>query len=200
MFQFLFPAAGVIIAVGLFFAYVQPTFNEAKLIEAEAAQYEEAVLRASELQQRVNELKSRQSNIPVADLERLEAFLPTSFDEVTTLLDLSVLADQHNLTFSNSESDRSGASVPVEDPDESALDGSGELSSQQRIRSQYEANDVVFSVSGSYEDFKSFLADIERSLRFSEVMSIGFEEPEGDLLSFALRVRFYSLDSNRLNQ
>lgn len=188
MFHLFLPIAGIVIALALFFVYVQPTFQEVKLIEAETAQYREAVGHAAELERRINELKSRQSSIALSDLERLEAFLPDRVDDVALLMDLSALASEHGLTFGNLNEAQDGADLPAEDPEEF-----GAFDDEASAAKPYTPHDVTFAVSGSYAGFRSFLADLERSLMLAEVMSITFTESEGDALSFNMRVRFYSL-------
>ncbi len=213
MFKALTPIIGILVAVGLFFTYVQPTFEEVKLIQNETAQYAQAVERASELQRRISELRSQQNAIPLGDLERLEAFLPNRIDEVSLLIDIDALADEHNLVLGDikvasddgkeSSGDLAGrsnaAALPPADATDPAADptldplagtsGSGELVSQ------YSTLDISFSVTGTYNNFRAFLLEVERSLVLMEVVSIEFTESEGELVPFTVTLRFYSLNA-----
>lgn len=203
------PLIGTIVAVGLFFSYIQPTFEDIRGIQDEAAQYAQAVEKASELQQRINELKQRQSSISLADLERLEALLPGRVDEVAVLIDLDAIASSHNLTLGdvevgdrekneadgqNAQNQPSIVAAPnqmIGSSDDEAPTG---LEPSETVTSQYATLDISFSVVGTYNDFRMFLRDIERSLVLMEVTKITFTESEGDAVPFAVTVRLYSLN------
>jgi len=203
------PIVGIIVAVGLFFSYIRPTFEDIKGVQDEAARYTQAVEKASELQQRINELKQRQSSISLADLERLEALLPGRVDEVAVLIDLDAIASSHNLTLGdvevgdresdetqeqNAQSQPGTVAVPGQmagSPDDEVFSG---MESAEAITSQYATLDISFSVVGTYNDFRMFLRDIERSLVLMEVTKITFTESEGDAVPFAVTVRLYSLN------
>lgn len=221
MFKALTPIIGIIVAVGLFFTYVKPTFEEVKKIQDETAEYAKAVEKASELQRRIAELKAQQNSISIANLERLEALLPDRVDEVSVLIDLFALATAHRLTLGDikvGDSDSSGASgktagqraptagpvavapAPMPTALATPMGGPGAVAGMPLQMdpgiapdSQYATLDIGFSVTGTYDDFRSFLADLERSLVLMEVTTIDFEESEGDATEFSVTVRLYSL-------
>ena len=185
MFKTLTPLLGMLIAVGLFFAYIRPTFGEIRAIQADAAQYTEAVAKAAELRERIAALSAERSAIALSDLERLTAFIPERVEDVRVLIDLDALARTHSLVLGDIKVDTAEDSVNDADvsPGTPAL----------RERAEYAAHDITFSVTGVYEDFRSFLHDLERSLAFMEVTEISFESSEGDAVAFTVGVRLYSL-------
>jgi Tfp pilus assembly protein PilO len=228
MFKALTPIIGIIVAVGLFFTYVRPTFEEVRGIQDDTAEYAQAIDKASELQRRIDELKAQQSSISLANLERLEALLPDRVDEVSTLIDLSTLAEKHHLVFGDiniggegkntsgtkgktgTQTTPSGqpvsASAPVPaasgapaagpasmGPEGMPADG-GQFVPAEPLSSQYSTLEIGFSVTGTYDDFRAFLADVERSLVLMEVTKISFSSSEGDAIPFSVTVRLYSLN------
>ena len=226
MFKPLTPIIGIIVAVGLFFTYVRPTFEEVRDIQDETTEYAQAVDKASELQRRIDELKAQQSSISLSSLERLEALLPDRIDEVSTLIDLSMLAKNHRLTFGDiniggedkssqkkttkntgTQTTMSGgsASAPASvGPSAAAMPGVPTTGSVfmgtadmpvESLESQYSTLTIGFSVTGTYDDFRAFLADVERSLVLMEVTDISFSASEGDTIPFSVTVRLYSLNS-----
>ncbi len=206
MFKALTPIIGILVAVGLFFTYVQPTFEDVKMIQSETAQYAQAVDRASELQQRISELRAQQNAISISDLERLEAFLPNRIDEVSLLIDIDALATENNLALSNikvnaeSESGDEGgapATDPAMDPTlDPTFDPTANIGTPAgTASSQYTSLDISFTVNGTYNDFRVFLDEIERSLVLMEVADLVFAESEGDLMPFEVTLRFYSLNA-----
>lgn len=199
MFKALTPLIGIVVAVGLFFTYVRPTFEDIKGIQDETAQYAQAIEKASELRQRINELKQRQSSIPLADLERLEAMLPDRVEEVMVLLDLDVLATMHRLVLGDikvgAEANTAPAGQnPPEDFEQSADETALLEDPDAALRRQYTTLDMSFSVSGAYNDFRAFLEELERSLVLMEITKITFEKSEGDAVPFTVAIRLYSLN------
>lgn len=214
MFKILIPIIGILVAVGLFFTYVRPTFHVIRDIQDETVQYAQAIEKASELKARISELKQQQSNISLGNLERLEALLPNRVDEVAVLKDLDTLATTHHLKLGDikvgdmegSQSTRASKenapkqSLPVAAP----VSPTTELSDVQEfsdtqptetIKNQYTALDMSFSVTGTYADFRLFLENIERSLVLMEVTKIAITSGEGDTIPFMVSLRLYSLNA-----
>ncbi len=213
MFKTLTPIIGIIVAVGLFFTYIQPTFQDVKGIQDESASYAEATQKASELQQRISELKAQQSSISLANLERLQALLPDRINEVSVLIDLDTLATMHHLKLGtikvgDQTSTKTGAQTrqpPLAAAPAGAATSPGGVPSPLgvspqtgvttgAVQGQYATLDIGFSVSGTYKDFRMFLTDIERSLVLMEVTKITFAKSEGDTVPFMMSVRLYSLN------
>jgi len=202
MFRALIPIVGILIAVGLFFTYVQPTYREVQAVRAETAQYAEAITHALELQRRVSELKTRQNSISLADLERLEALLPDEIDEVAFLVDLNALVGKHTLGLgdilvvdsedvesTNAPRSRRGSTEEEEvlQPAEGGVDTAA--------RGKYRTLDVHFAVVGTYQDFRTFLSDLERSLVLMDVTDISFGQDDAAETTYSVSVRLYSLNA-----
>lgn len=205
MFKLLTPIIGIVVALGLFFTYVQPTFQDVKAVQNETMQYAEAVNRASELQQRIAELRSQQSAIALSDLERLEAFLPDRINEVALLIDLDALATNSNLSLSEisvekpeeEDSDAAAQALPTDAETDSSFEPVPEFGNtpNSALSGQYTTLDISFTVTGTYNDFREFLSNLEQSLVLMEVVKINFSDTEGDLVPFDLTIRFYSLNA-----
>ncbi len=203
MFKALTPIIGIIIAVGLFFTYIQPTFTEVKAIQDETAQYAEAITKATELQGRINKLKQEQQSISPANLERLEAMLPNRVDEVAVLGDMDALAASHHLVLADikvgTQKKDEGAQQPGSAP---GVPANGDTpTAEVPIQGQYITLDIDFSVKGSYDDFRAFLQDVERSLVFMEIHKISFTQSssnsESNSGSFTMSIRLFSLITSK---
>ncbi len=202
MFKALIPVIGIIVAVGLFFTYIQPTFKDIRAIQDETTEYAQAITKAAELQQRIDELKQKQSSISLSNLERLEALLPERIDEVAVLIDIDTLATLHNLTLGDIEvndqktdggakTDSQGKPIQSRGP---LNDGSLNTQTGEPMSGSYATLDLSFSVSGTYDDFRKFLQDIERSLVLMEVTKITFVRPEEGATSFMINLQLFSLN------
>ena len=190
MFRTLLPIFALIVAVALFFTYIRPTFEDVKIVQDETHQYEEAVDKAGQLQQRIDELKRQRNQIPIADLERVEALLPDDIDEVLVLIDLDALATEHNLILTNVvvDSGSIAGGGGIHDRFKNA-DAPGAVSNEP-----FSSLDIGFGISGSYDDFREFLSELERSLVLTDVVDLQFAEDDGEFVNVALKTRFYSLN------
>lgn len=199
MFKVLTPLAGILIAVGLFFTYIQPTFSDIRAIQDETAQYVEAAEKAAQLSRRVEQLTEAQRSIPVAQLERIEAMLPDRIDIVSVLIDIDALASGRGMIFSDiktgddiqeREAVRADTAIQGTDDDIDAAFADRAAGAS----THYNTTLLGFTVAGTYDTFRAFLADLERSLVFMDIMNITFSESEGDLVPFEIVVRLYSLN------
>lgn len=203
MFRFLKPLLAIIVAIVIFVTYAQPTYNETKVVRAELADYRETIDKANQLRARIDELIAERNRLSPTDLERLEVFLPDRIDEVKAVLALDALAQQNGLGFGNirieatEDVSRSGR---VEEISESDLAGTEYIprvraedeSGESRIIQQFDVLTLKFTVLGSYEDFRTFVDQVEQSLLLMDISLLGItESTEGTLPSFEVAVRLY---------
>lgn len=197
MFKTLTPIIAILIAVGLYFTYIQPTFTEVRALQDESEDYAQAIERAGALRARISELVARQNSFSSTDLERLEALLPDQFDEVALMLDIDALARRHRMDFGdiqvldNKELERE---IAVAREDTADLDPDEARSQPADTSVSFTPNEISFSVTGTYENFRSFLRDLERSLLLLDVTHLEFMASEGDLTKYVVTVRTYSFN------
>jgi Tfp pilus assembly protein PilO len=169
----------------VFFFFTKDQFAQIELVQADMAKYEEAVSRAqelnSELKRKIDQKRSYSPDV----LERLNALVPTEINEVKILTDLNEIARSHNMLFGN---------VSVENTGQSSGRSSGDEPLAQRVSYPDIQNTALsFSLIGTYEQFKSFLADVEQSLVLMEVSEIKFSSGEGNLQQFEMVVTVFAL-------
>jgi large-conductance mechanosensitive channel len=179
------PIFSIIIALVVFFMYTKPMFADIKVIQNEAGQFGEAVEKAEELNRELARKLDQKRSYTAESLNRLEALVPEEIDEVQVLADLSEIARSHNMLFGN---------IGVSNTEIEQVKGKNSSQSNQTMG--YEnltQTDIEFSLIGSYDQFKSFLADLESSLVLLEVVSIDFSAGEGTLQQYKLVVRLFAL-------
>lgn len=182
-----FPVLALIIAFGTFFAYVYPTWS-GSIAETRAAITSDADTLAAAGEYTANQaaLASARNDIDPANLERLEAFLPDSVDNVGLILDLNALATRSGLSLSNidvksSAAGASGASVNV----------SGALPVE--ARGPVGSIDLSLSAVGTYAALQSFLGGIEKSGRLLDVQDILVKGSETGVYTYQITMRLYWL-------
>ena len=201
-------------SVGLFFTYVNPTYNGLDDLKQQTAKLDEALNKAKELQSIRDQLLSKYNTFSSEELDRLKKLLPDHIDNVRLIIDIDNMASRYGMSLtkvaiSKSESgpkkeaqstgattetpsgsgakalpSQAGFSLP---PRPSASPGTG--STQDDLGSV----DLSFSVSGSYETFLAFLRDLERSLRLVDVTKLSFNAASSNNYDFNVTIRTYWL-------
>lgn len=179
----LLPFALILIAVALFFGYAKPLWDgEIMTLTAEIETYDNALAAARTFNSEVTRLQQEQSQIPPADLARLQAFLPNGVDNIQLILDLTELAERSGIELSNFDTP-----TPAEEGVGSA--GTGELEPSSPVDSLT----ISVDAQGTYADFRTFLAGIERSLRPLDVTQVSIGNSETGVYSYQMTLKFYWL-------
>ena len=126
-------------------------------------------------------LLARFNDIALDDRERLEKLLPDHIDSVRLIIDVNNIASQHGMTLKNinlldSMTEQAGSSLAL-GPQEA----------------RFKAVGLKFSVGGSYDKFRSFMRDLEQSLRLVDVRSISFIADEDDY-DYSVTISTYKLN------
>ena len=158
----IFSLIGLAIAGGIFFMYTQQTYDATRALQAQVAEYDQALEKAAELQQLKQTLLSRYNSFNLADIDRLRKLLPDHVDNVRLILDMDNLAAEHGMAMQNVVIS-SPASEGAEGEEVVVIGGSGE---------EYDSVTLKFTTQGPYESFKTFLADLESSLRIVDLVSL----------------------------
>jgi len=152
----------LVAAGAIFFMYTQPTYDGVKTANAQIAQYDEALQKASELQQLKQALLSKYNTFDPAEVEKLHKLLPDHVDNVRLILDIDSLAATHSLAMQNvvvsSSQSTQGTQTAI-----------GSVSSSKQ---KYDSLTLKFTTQGTYETFRNFLGDLQRSLRIVDLTSL----------------------------
>lgn len=203
MYRLLTPILAFIVAFTLFFTFIEPTFDEYKRIDTEVADYEQALTSAQRLQERVNELIADKNAIAQSDLERLMTLLPNSIDEVGIVLTLDELSSRHELALEQIvvQSSRSKSGAAAAPKTSFAFEDETNAKQEQTradgtvVRSPTDSVEVVtlsFNVTGTYEDFKALLSELENSLTLMDIVELNIaESKDEELATFNVTVALY---------
>ncbi len=156
----------IIIAIVAFVFIANPRFDRVSALKQEAATFDDALDRSKELISLRDALLSKYNGIREEDRTRLDVMLPNSIDTVRLIIDINTLATAHGLSLSNiAVGEVNGGTTN----DGSLGPSFGEFGTVA----------LGFTVSATYDQFRAYLADLERSLRLLDVKSISFEAGEG---------------------
>jgi len=175
------PVVLLLIAIGVFFSYTNPTYSKnVQTLRAEIYGYDAALRAASEYADKEGRIAEEQAGLPEGELARLETFLPDGVDNVQLILDLDALADRTGITLSEFD---------VESPEQADPNSALQLESDSPI----ESLDIGVTAIGPYASFKTFLAATERSLRPLDLVNLDIEDSETGVYTYSMTFRIYWL-------
>jgi hypothetical protein len=179
----LIPFVLILIAAGLFFGYVNPTYTgEIASLKTEIAGYDSALSAANDFTKKEDQLEAERGAISPEDQDRVETFLPDGVDNVQLILDLNSLASRSGLVLSNFDAKEAVGS-------QASANGSIPLASESNVDSL----DLTVSGIGSYQAFKTFLTGAERSLRPLDLTSLSLEATPTGAYDYDMTFRIYWL-------
>lgn len=179
------PSVALIIAFGIFFTFVNPTWSGSiAATKAAIALDNQALAAAEQYKEQQNALASSRNTIDPAYLTRLSAFLPDSVDNVGLILDLNALAARSGLSLANIDvvSSTGGNTSGVT---QQGLPAAG--------ANPVGSVDLTLSAVGTYSALQSFLVGVERSARVLDVRDIVVKGSETGVYNYQMALRLYWL-------
>jgi hypothetical protein len=176
----------VLIAFGLFFGYIQPTWaGDITTTRSQIDSYDSALVAASRFSANEAALEEKRNQIPGDKVARLNAFLPDSVDNVQLILDLNALATRSGVTISDF--------TTGETPNGGAGDSQSSEGAVAGGASSIDSLTLSVKAEGSYDAFRAFLSGIERSLRPLDVEVINISDSDTGVYSYDITLKFYWL-------
>jgi len=179
------PALALILAVGIFFGYVGPTWG-GSIAKTRAAITidDQALAAAQQYSAQQNQLAAARDAIDPANLTALDNFLPDSVDNVGLILDLNALAARSGISV---------ASIDVITSD--AVGGRGVAAGALPVAGTNPVGSVDLSLSafGTFAAVQSFLAGIERSTRILDVHDFVVKGSDTGVYEYQMTLRLYWL-------
>ncbi|MCX6787716.1 MAG: GspMb/PilO family protein [Candidatus Kaiserbacteria bacterium] len=180
------PLTAFLVALGIFFAYVQPAWS-GTIAETKAAiiANDQALAAANSYAVQQNTLASALNTIDSASLARLNVFLPDSVDNVGLILDLTALASRSGLSLSNID-----VTTNITAESASALaSGAVPIGHANPVGSI----DLSLSAVGTYAALQTFLTGIEKSQRILDVQDIVVKGSDTSVYTYQMKLRLFWL-------
>ena len=162
----------IVASAGLFYVYVGPTYDEIGVLRAEKAEYDSALANSQKVQDARNDLLEKYNAFAPTDLRRLEKLLPNYLDNIRLIIEIDSVASRYNMILKNVQ-----VSAPSGPASEATPNTNQALPTETL---PYGAADLSFSVSGTYETYRSFIKDLEYSLRIVDITTISFSSAKDD--------------------
>lgn len=175
------PIIFILAAIGLFFFYTNPQFQELKTSISDQAKIVEANDKAARLRAVRQSLTDDRNKIAQDDINKITKMLPDGVENVGLIIDIDNIASKYGMRIRNTKvndgSNTKGTSVAVAGPDSKKF-GTIALS---------------FSITSTYENFVAFLRDLEASQRLVDVTALTFTSNKEGRYEFNVTLQTYWL-------
>ncbi len=151
-----------VVAGFVFFFYTKPAYATVGDLQAQIAQYQQALDKAAQLQALKQKLLARDNSFNPSDLSRLQTMLPDHVDNIGLILELDNLASHYGMALENV--DVATAQSGTSDQSAGAVVGAS--------AQKYDSLTLHFATYGTYDNFRSFLTDLESSLRIVDLQAL----------------------------
>ena len=169
MVRFIMPIILIAIAIGVFFTFTDPIYQEASVLKEEVSSYNQALDNSKALENERDKLTAKYNSFRPEDLMNIEKLLPDNVNNIRLILEIEQIAAPYgmvlrNVTYDTGEAGASaqGGGVP------------GQPGLVREAPKDYGTFYLSFSTSGSYNNFMNFTRDLEKNLRIVDISSIEF--------------------------
>ncbi len=169
----------IVLSIGLFFTFTKPYYEGLKTVAATAASYQDALDNIDDIIAARDRLLVNYNSIPKAELDRLATALPENIDTVKLAHELDSIGARY------------GISIKSLGIDTASQGQASNVVLPEGSKQPYEKAIVSVSFISNYKSFRSFLADLEKSLRIMDVKSLRFQAGENGLYEHKILIETY---------
>ncbi len=168
--RFIFPTILLLLSIGLFIEYTNPSYQSLAAQRALASKYDNALTNAKTIAQQRDALNTKYHSLAPESLTRLSKLLPDNADNMRLIIDIQQMAQSYGMTLSSIKFDADATKTAAAGV-QSAAAAPADVA---HAAEDYGTFNLQFTVSASYQNFQSFLRDIEANLRLTDIQSIEF--------------------------
>jgi Tfp pilus assembly protein PilO len=162
----LIPIILIAISVGAFFAFIDPEYKKVQALGNIDKEFRSKIKQGEEIREKKRVItKEYEDNVSKDDLDRLKKMLPDNMNNVELIVDIDRIAKQDKI--------RIGEISLLRNSDQKK-----EVTTAIRIveAKNYESVNLSFSFITNYDNFKSFVDKIRKSLRLLDIVSVNFSK------------------------
>lgn len=172
----------ILISAGLFYMFINPQYQEIKSLRAEASEYKAVLDDIMLLENRRDELLKKYQSMPKSEIERINKALPDHVDTVKLAMDFDAIAARYGISIKS-----------IETSSESQNNNNQANIIQPFSGKPFDTVNVSFSFVSTYDNFRKFMNDIEKSLRIIDIDSMSFVTNETGLYDYHISIKTYWL-------
>lgn len=179
----------IVLAAGIYFTVTQGVLNSAKDVKTVNDQYISAIANAQQLISVRDKVLNDYNNVSQGDRDKLDKMLPSTVDNIRLIIDLNNVAVQHGISLKNiravAAADSTAASAPTAPSQKASASGI--------TAPKLDTVDITFSVTAPYQQFISFMQDLESDLRIMDVKHLSVSVGDNGMYTFQVDMTTYWL-------
>ncbi len=173
MFRFLIPTILAGLAISVFFTFTSPLYSDIKDLRVKVSSYNQALNNSKELEKERDKLTQAYNAIDPNNLAKLQKLLPDNVDNIRLILEIEKIAAPYGMVlrdvkYDTDKTSNTNTGAPIQGGDTAKVS-----------YKEYGVWTLGFSTNGTYNNFTSFLKDLESNLRVVDISSIEFSSDVG---------------------
>jgi Tfp pilus assembly protein PilO len=167
IFFFMFAVVAVVIG---FIVFIVPDYKALNVLKAEVASLEQNIEVVKSLELSRETLDKQRLSISQSDMQKLEKIVPSSPDNIRLIIQLDEIAKRNGLTM-------------IKDVQYEAKTAELAPGQVEDNPTDYRSYNVSFNTSGQYNQFISFLQEVEKNMRLVDITSLTLQNTEKEGVS-----------------
>jgi Tfp pilus assembly protein PilO len=183
VFFFLFAVVAIVIG---FIVFIVPDYKALNVLKAEVVALEENIEVVKSLELSREALDKQRLSISQSDMQKLEKIVPSSPDNIRLIIQLDEIAKRNGLTM-------------IKDVEYEARVAELAPGQVEDNPTDYRSYNISFNTSGQYNQFVSFLQEVEKNMRLVDITSLTLKNSEkegvtiGSSQDFSVELKAYWL-------
>ena len=193
----------LVLAAGIYFTVTKGMLADAKAVQLVNTQYSSAIDSADQLIKVRDQVLKNYNNLSQDDRERLNKIVPNTVDNIRLIIDLNSVAMRHGFNLKNIKAVAAGTGNQKANGTAAAV--ASAASSPVIVNNTTKSNTIAtpvldtvtvsFSVTAPYQQFKSFLQDLEADLRIMDLTHLTMTANDSDVYDFNVEFKTYWMRS-----
>ena len=175
----------IVISLAAFVLVVKPQYEKNKELVVRSEELNQVLKNARKLQMIRDSLLSKQKELSKSDLARLEKLIPESVDNVKLIIEFQKIAERYGLEI------QTATTAKNESNEDGGVNQNFDISTRD-----YGTITLNFDLTGRYDQFLNFLADIEDNLRITDLRTLTISGGDSGFYEFSLSIETYWLKDN----
>lgn len=172
--------AYLIITLSIGYAFVYPSYQDLNQLLDQKQKQTDSLEMMKNIENRKNELLTEFNKIPEVDKKSIDTVLPNSFNFVKLISQIDVIAAGHGISIDKITSKEIDSAV-------------GTSIDDAKPQKPYQSAIIGFSFVTSYDSFRNFVDNLEKSLRILDIRTVKLESKKDGLYSYTVEFETYWL-------
>lgn len=161
----------------VFFMLTNPIYNDMSALSLDVGSYNEALDNSKALENERDKLTLKYNTINPDNLIKLKKLLPDNVDNIRLILEIEKIALPYGMVLKDVKYSAAVSNTEKTTATKGAVIQGGVA---PKTPKDYGIFNLEFSVSGTYDNFISFIKDLESNLRIVDISSITFSSSGTD--------------------